>query len=127
MTASSLTDTTAYCELSRDKGTSVRPWHTVNGDGLVQTQSQAWSISGGKAGGSLRTNTQLTLCSDEPSPSVCTSIHLEGKSCGHIRYQFECLISMTLLQGDSGVLHAHLGQAVAGVCKQPPLMFHCMQ
>jgi len=26
---------------------------------------------------------------------ICTSIHPEGKSCGHIYFQFECLFSMT--------------------------------
>jgi hypothetical protein len=27
---------------------------------------------------------------------VCMSVHLEGKSCTHVRSQFECLFSMTL-------------------------------
>ena len=41
---------------------------------------------------------------ESPSPPpntqrVCRSIHPEGKSCGHVRYRFECLFSMTLLRG----------------------------
>jgi superfamily II DNA/RNA helicase len=34
-----------------------------------------------QARGSPTTSTRPTLCSDEPSPRVCVSIHLEGKSC----------------------------------------------
>jgi len=38
-----------------------------------------------------------------PPPCVCISIHPDGESCGHVRYRFDCVFSMTFLPG--GALH----------------------
>ena len=45
------------------------------------------------AGGFLTTTTRPTLCSDEPSPRVCISIHPEGDSGGLVRSRFEWVCS----------------------------------
>jgi hypothetical protein len=48
---------------------------------------------------SLTTRTRRTLRLQVPPPRHSMSIYPDGKSCGHVRLQFECWLSMTLLRG----------------------------
>jgi len=66
-----------------------------------------------KARGPLQTRTQptLNLLRLLRAGMVSMNIHPEGKSRGHVRYRFECLFSLTLLQGGRG---GRLGGAETG-------------